>query len=188
MPSIAITPGNQYMYVALEDVATTNQVIVRALLTDLATWTEIFNIAGTAINVKADTVDSDVMYFYGSFGVRRHSVASDSEVDISPAVGLFNTLVVQGDDIYTILDVGQDLYKSGDQGATWNIVNSATQIDGRGMFGLFSGQYELDRLFWGGTDTVNAKLFYTPNEGATLTDVTGGLTGATSVVDVDCVA
>lgn len=200
MPAIATTADGAYIYAALEDSATGNQIIARAARGNLSTWTSVYDPGGgSAGNVAPAPSDSDVMYFYGNFGtdktVIKHSVSAVTNSDISPAslgAKVVNTLSVDPSDADRIvISVGtdQDLLYTEDGGANWTLWEAALGFDATAKYVIWGGLWYPARLFVAGHDGLNAVLLYSPNEMASEQDeASAALQAASNIVAVEVAA
>jgi hypothetical protein len=197
MASLATTSDGAYIYVALEDAAGL-PVILRAARADLATWEIAYAPgAGSAANVAAVPSSADQMLFFGNFGtdvtVVSHVVSTAAETDISPAslgAKVVNTLQVDPSEALTIqvtVSTDQDFLATYDGGDNWTSLNAALGFDATAQLAFWAGDYDYDRSFLGGAISALSELRYTPNEGASLSDITGAGLGAagTGVVGLE---
>lgn len=194
MSAIATSFDGNFVFLALEN-GSGHQVVVKASRADLATWSAAYSPgAGTAANVAA--AGEDKMLFYGNFGsgsqVVEHIVSTAANTNISPAgltTKVANTLEVNPsdpDNFQITVDTDQDLLVTADAGATWDTLNSALGFNATAQKVFWAGDYDEDRAFLAGQVTGAAMLKYTPNEGATLSDITGaGLGAAADIVGLD---
>ncbi len=158
----------------------TNTTFPLGVLLKDGAFSTVFNPgAGTAINVFATPGN---FIFYGAFGVNynvvRYVRSTDTITDISiPGIGnnAVNALIRNNTDggLYAIVDTSQALYHFAS--GVWSIVNATLGIDGTDILGSFA---EVDKLYLAGKGAVNGELLFSPDEGVTIQDVTGGITGA----------
>jgi hypothetical protein len=187
-----------FVFVALEDDATGNQLIfkiTRPTSTTPTTVTAYEPGGGTAGNV-APTGDPDRMVFHGNFGtdvgVIDHAIAAGTNTDISPtSIGaeLIQPLRVDPNDIQHMVAINrndQDALETEDTGANWTAINAALGVAVDAMDLLFFGAYFPFGGFIGGNDGVDENLSYTPNEFNNLRDdASAALKAVGSIVSVD---
>lgn len=198
MSILETSQDGAFVFVALEDNATGNQIIfkiVRPTSTTPTTTMAYQPKSGTAGNV-ARTGDPDRMVWHGNFGtdvgVIDHAIAAGTNTDISPtSIGaeLIQPLRVDKDDIQHIVAVNrndQDMLDTEDGGTTWNTKNSALGQSPDAMGILFLGQYFPWGGFVGGNDGVDESLDYSANEfNSFREDTSAGLQGVGSIVGIE---
>lgn len=196
MSGICTTSDGNTIFMALED-GTGLPIIVKVSRSNLGTFTAAYNPgAGTASNVKAAPGDPDRVFFYGLFGsgvqVIEHAVAAASNTNISPTgltTKIVNTLEIdpsETDRIIVTVDTDQDLLLTEDGGTTWDTLNAALGFNATALKVFWSGDYDYSRLVVAGQVTGAASLKYSPNEGASLSDITGAnLVAAADVVGLE---
>jgi hypothetical protein len=188
MAAIATNADGNTLFLALED-GSGNPVIVSAARSDLTTWTAVYEPgAGSAANLVAVPSDADAMLFYGNFGtdvtVIKHTISTGTNTDISPSsLGAkeVNTLAVNpsnADEIVIGIDTDQDLEYTDDGGTTWTEWDNALGGDATALWVLWSGAYFPHRYFVGLDNATTLDILYSPNEGASDTDVSGATVGA----------
>jgi hypothetical protein len=191
MPALAVSADGENIFVALEDEAGL-PVILTAARSDLATWTAAYEPgAGTSANVASVPSDVDMMLFYGNFGsgiqVVAYVISTDTPTNISPTgltTKIVNTLQVDPSDpniIQITVNTDQDFLATYDGGTVWVDLNTAVGFDVTAQLALWAGSYDYDRSFLGGAVAGVAALRYSPNEGASLSDVTGAALAGASV-------
>ncbi len=187
-----------FVFVALEDDATGNQLIfkvTRPTSTTPTTVTAYEPGGGSAGNV-APTGDPDRMVFHGNFGtdvgVADHAIAAATNTDISPtSIGaeLIQPLKVDLSDIQHIVAINrndQDALETEDTGANWAVLNAALGVTVDAMGLVFLGAYFPFGGFIGGNDGVDENLSYSPNEFSSLRDdASAALKAVGSIVSVD---
>jgi hypothetical protein len=188
MASIAATADGAYVYMALEN-DSAQPVIVRAARPDNAgdvmTFEEAYApAAGTAGNVCQVPGNPDLMLFYGNFGsgvqVVLHTVSTGAEANISPAgltTKVVNAAAVDPNDsdhIIICVNTDQDLLETRDAGTAWTTLNSALGFDTTALAVFWQTFPEYDIIYAVGQVTAAALLKYSPNSGASLSDITGG--------------
>lgn len=196
MAAIAVSADGLNIFLGLED-GSGFPVIAKAVRSDLATFSAAYSPgAGSAANVAAAAGEPDVMYFYGNFGtdvtVIKHTISGPTNDDISPAslgAKVVNTLEVDPSDANRLIitvDTDQDLLETEDAGSNWVALNETLGLDATALKVFWSGDYDYHRLWLGGQVTGAAAARYSPNEGTTLSDVTGaGLGVALNVAGID---
>jgi len=177
MPALKTNSDGTSIFVALED-SSGNQLIAKALRSDLSTWTEAYALnAGSASNVESDSSDINSMFFYGNFNtdltVLKFDISAGTVADISPAslgAKIVNTLSVNpgnGQEISLTVDTDEDLKNTVDGGSNYTDYDATLGFDATAIWMLWSGQYFDHRYFIGGEVGVgNLDLLYSPNAGA----------------------
>lgn len=189
MPALATNADGNYIFMAVEDESTGNQLIVKAARADLSTWSVAYEPgAGSASNVAAVPGNPDLMLFYGNFDtdvtVILYTISTDTATDISPAslgAAAVNTLAVNpsnSDEIIITVNTSEDLLYTSDGGDNWATWNAALGFDATALWVLWSGQYEPYRIFTAGDDGATLNLLYSPNEGISFDDKAGATLGA----------
>lgn len=187
-----------FVFVALEDDATGNQLIFKITRPTSTTPTTVKAYepgAGSAGNV-APTGDPDRMTFHGNFGtdigVVDHAIAAATNTDISPtSIGaeLIQPLEVDTSDVSHIVAINrndQDALETEDTGANWAVLNAALGVTVDAMDLVFLGAYFPFGGFIGGNDGVDENLSYSPNEFSGLRDdASAALKAVGSIVSVD---
>jgi hypothetical protein len=198
MSILEASQDGAFVFVALEDDATGNQLIfkiTRPTSTTPTTVTAYEPAGGSAGNV-APTGDPDRMVFHGNFGtdigVIDHAIAAGTNTDISPtSIGaeLIQPLKVDKDDIQHIIAINrndQDALETEDTGANWSTLNAALGQDVDAMDLAFFGQYFPFGGFFGGNDGTDENLQYTPNEfNNSREDTSVALKAVGSIVSID---
>lgn len=197
MSILETSQDGAFVFVALEDDATGNQIIfkiTRPTSTTPTTVTAYEPGGGSAGNV-APTGDPDRMIFHGNFGtdvgVVDHAIVAATNTDISPtSIGaeLIQPLKVDPNDIEHIVAINrndQDALETED-GANWAVLNAALGVTVDAMGLIFLGAYFPFGGFIGGNDGVDENLSYTPNEFNNLRDdASAALKAVGSIVSVD---
>jgi len=187
-----------FIYVALEDDATGNQLIfkiIRPTSTTPTTVTAYDPGDGSAGNV-ASTGDPNRMIFHGNFGtdigVVDHVIVAGTNTDISPtSIGaeLIQPLEVDPSDVSHIVAINrndQDALETEDGGANWVTLNAALGVTVDAMGLVFLGAYFPFGGFIGGNDGVDENLSYSPNEFSSLRDdASAALKAVSGIVSVD---
>jgi len=187
-----------FVFVALEDDATGNQLIFkidRPTSTTPTTVTAYEPADGSAGNV-APTGDPNRMIFHGNFGtdvgVVDHAIVAGTNTDISPtSIGaeLIQPLEVDPSDIQHIVAINrndQDALETEDTGANWATLNAALGVTVDAMGLVFLGAYFPFGGFIGGNDGVDENLSYSPNEFSSLRDdASAALKAVGGIVSVD---
>lgn len=198
MSILETSQDGAFVFVALEDDATGNQIIfkiTRPTSTTPTTVTAYEPGGGSAGNV-APTGDPDRMIFHGNFGtdvgVVDHAIVAATNTDISPtSIGaeLIQPLKVDPNDIEHIVAINrndQDALETEDGGANWAVLNAALGVTVDAMGLIFLGAYFPFGGFIGGNDGVDENLSYTPNEFNNLRDdASAALKAVGSIVSVD---
>ena len=198
MSILETSPDGAFVFVALEDDATGNQIIFKITRPTSTTPTTVVAYEpgdGTAGNV-APTGDPDRMIFHGNFGtdvgVVDHAIVAGTNTDISPAsIGaeLIQPLKVDPNDIEHIVAINrndQDALETDDGGANWATLNAALGVAVDAMGLVFLGAYFPFGGFIGGNDGVDENLSYTPNEFNNLRDdASAALKAVGGIVSVD---
>lgn len=199
MAALAPTADGDYIFLALENTSA-QPVIVKATRPDDAgdspTFTEAYApAAGTAGNVCQAPGNADLMLFYGNFGtdvtVILHTVSTVTNTDISPAslgAKVVNAAAVDpSDSDHIIICVGtdQDLLETRDAGDTWDTLNATLGFDATALAVHWQSFPEYDIIYAVGQVTGAAQLTYSPNSGASLSDITGGGMSAANVASLE---
>lgn len=184
MSILETSQDGAFVFVALEDDATGNQLIfkiTRPTSTTPTTVTAYEPGAGSAGNV-AQTGDPDRMIFHGNFntdiGVVDHAITAATNTDITmPTIGaeLIQPLEVDKDDIQHIVAINrndQDAFETEDTGSNWTAINATLGQSVDAMDLVFFGNYFPFGGFFGGNDGVDENLEYTPNEFVSLREDT----------------
>jgi len=185
MSAIAISSDGAVVFLALQNVATGDQIIAKASRGDLSAWSAAYSPGdGTSANVVMVPHDIDKMLFYGNFGtnvvVLSHTISTVANADISPvslAAKVVNTIQSNPGDaneIVATVDTDQDMLRTGDLGATaWDVWEAALSFDATALWLLWSGLFYPHRFFAAGYDGANNDLLYSPNEGSSNSDFAG---------------
>lgn len=192
MAAICTTSDGAYIFLALEDSGTGNQVITKVARTDLSSWTAAYEPGGgSAANVAASG-NPDRVYFYGNFGsgiqVVKHTVSTGANANVSPTgltTKVVNCLAVNpsdADELIITVNTDQDVMHSTDAGANWETWDATLAFDATALFALWSGAYELHRYFVAGDVAGTIQLKYSPNEGSSDADQAGAALGAVANV------
>lgn len=198
MSKLETSQNGGFVFVALEDDATGNQLIFKITRPTSATPTTVTAYdpgAGSAGNV-APTGDPDRVVFHGNFdtdiGVVDHAIVAGTNTDISPtSIGaeLIQPLEVDPSDIQHIIAINrndQDALETEDTGAAWATLNAALGVDVDAMALIFLGAYFPFGGFIGGNDGVDENLSYSPNEFSGLRDdASAALKAVGDIVSVD---
>lgn len=198
MSILEASQDGAFVFVALEDNATGNQLIfkiTRPTSTTPTTVTAYEPGAGSAGNV-AQIGDPDRMILHGNFGtdvgVVDHAIAAATNTDISPAsIGaeLIQPLEVDPSDIQHMVAINrndQDALETEDTGANWATLNAALGVTVDAMALVFLGAYFPFGGFIGGNDGVDENLSYSPNEFSNLRDdASAALKAVSGIVSVD---
>lgn len=176
MSMLEVSQNGVFVFVALQDDATGNQLvfkITRPTSTTPTTVTAYEPGGGSAGNV-AETGDPDRMILHGNFntdvGVVDHAIAAATNTDITmTTIGaeLIQPLKVDPSDIQHIVAINrndQDAFETEDTGSNWTAINAALGQSVDAMALAFFGQYFPFGGFFGGNDGVDENLQYTPNE------------------------
>jgi hypothetical protein len=176
MSILETSQDGQFVFVALEDDATGNQLIFRINRPTSTTPTTVTAYepgGGSAGNVAA-TGDPDRMIFHGNFGtdvgVVDHAIDAATNTDVSPSsIGsdkIQPSAVDPGDidHIVAINQDDQDALETDDLGDNWSTLNAALGVTVEAMALIFFGMYFPFGGFIGGNDGVDENLTYTPNE------------------------
>lgn len=182
MTILATSQDGAFVFVALQDNATGNQVIFKITRPTSTTPTTVLAYdpaAGSAGNI-APTGDPDRVIFHGNFGtdvgVIDHAIGAATNTDISPtSIGaeLIQPLKVDPSDIRHMVAINrddQDALETEDTGANWATLNAALGVAVDAMGLVFLGAYFPFGGFIGGNDGVDENLSYTPNEFNNLRD------------------
>jgi hypothetical protein len=198
MSILETSQNGAFVFVALEDDATGNQLvfkIARPTSTTPTTVTAYEPGGGSAGNV-APTGDPDRMILHGNFGtdvgVVDHAIAAGTNTDISPtsiAAELIQPLQVDPNDIQHMTAINrndQDALETEDTGANWATLNAVLGVTVDAMGLIFFGAYFPLGGFIGGDDGVDRNLSYTPNEFANLRDdASAALKAVGGIVSID---
>lgn len=198
MSILEVSQNGAFVFIALEDNATGNQLvfkITRPTSTTPTTVTAYEPGGGSAGNV-AQTGDPDRMILHGNFGtdvgVVDHAIAAATNTDISPvSIGaeLIQPLKVDQDNIQLIVAINrndQDVLETDDTGANWSTLNAALGQSVDAMDLIFFGAYFPFGGFFGGNDGVDENLEYTPNEFSNFReDTSAALKAVGSIVSID---
>lgn len=198
MSVLETSQDGAYVFVALEDDATGNQIIFKITRPTSTTPTTVKAYepgGGTAGNV-AQTGDSDRMILHGNFGtdigVIDHVIATGTNTDISPtSIGaeLIQPLQVDPADTDHIIAINrndQDALETTDGGSNWTVLNAGLGVAVDAMDILFFGDYFALGGFFGGNDGVDENLKYTPNAFSALReDTSAALQAVGSITSID---
>lgn len=200
MSILETSQDGAFVFVALEDDATGNQLIfkiTRPTSTTPTTVTAYEPGGGSAGNV-AQTGDPDRMIFHGNFGtdigVIDHAIAAATNTDITPtSIGAdeIMPLAVDPSDLNHMVAINktdQDALETDDLGANWTTLNAALGVDVTAMGIMFFGSMFPFGGFIGGDDGVDENLSYTPNEFSGLRDdASAALKAVSSITGIDLV-
>lgn len=198
MSILEVSQDGAFVFVALQDNATGNQLvfkITRPTSTTPTTVTAYEPGGGSAGNI-AQTGDPDRMIFHGNFntdvGVVDHAIAAETNTDITmPTIGaeLIQPLQVDPSDIQHIVAINrndQDAFETVDTGSNWTAINATLGQSVDAMNLAFFGVYFPFGGFFGGDDGVDQNLEYTPNEFVSLReDTSAALKAVSQIVSVD---
>ena len=198
MSKLEASQNGVFLFLALEDDATGNQLIFkidRPTSSTPNTVTAYEPADGSAGNV-ASTGDPNRMVFHGNFGtdvgVVDHAIVAGTNTDISPtSIGaeLIQPLEVDPSDIQHIVAINrndQDALETEDTGANWATLNAALGVTVDAMALVFLGAYFPFGGFIGGNDGVDENLSYSPNEFSSLRDdASAALKAVGGIVSVD---
>lgn len=182
--------GNQ-LYIGLIDIGTTFPILVAVglPLTVAATGARVFNPgAGDAINVKAIDI-GDNLVVAGNFGNNEQVETSDdgggtwTDIDRDAwGAETAQPLIVAPltiDEVMVALATAQDITETFDAGATaWVVNNAALGFTPSAMAKLVNGNEMIV-----GNDAAN-QIFYSPNRGTTLVDITGAFGGIPCALEI----
>jgi len=193
LSAIAVSADGDNIFLALEN-GSGFPVFVKASRSDLSTWTSVYAPgAGSSANVASVPADADKMLFFGYFGsgaqVISHTVSTGAEVNISPAgltTKIVNALVSNPSDPNEIdITVGtdQDLLTTVNLGTAWSTLYATLGVNATAMAVRWD---DPDRVFVAGYDGADVDLLFSPNEGSTVSDVSGAaLKAALNVTNVE---
>ena len=198
MSKLEASQNGVFLFLALEDNATGNQLIFkidRPTSSTPNTVTAYEPADGSAGNV-ASTGDPNRMVFHGNFGtdvgVVDHAIVAGTNTDISPtSIGaeLIQPLEVDPSDIQHMVAINrndQDALETEDTGANWATLNAALGVTVDAMGLVFLGSYFPFGGFIGGNDGVDENLSYSPNEFSSLRDdASAALKAVGGIVSVD---
>jgi len=198
MTMLTTSQDGVFVFVALQDKATGNQVILKITRPTTTTPTTVAAYepgGGSAGNVAA-TTSPDRMIFHGNFGtdigVIDHAVAAATNTDVSPtSIGaeLIQPLQADPHDINHIVAINrndQDALESTDLGTNWTVINAALGQAVDAMDLLFLGAYFPWGGFIAGDDGVDPNLSYFPAEFANgREDTSSGLKAVAAIVNID---
>lgn len=198
MSLLEASQNGAFLFVALEDDATGNQLvfkITRPTSTTPTTVTAYEPGGGSAGNVSPPG-DPDRMVFHGNFstdvGVVDHAIVAGTNTDISPtSIGaeLIQPLEVDPSDVSHIVAINrndQDALETEDTGANWATLNAALGVTVDALALVFLGAYFPFGGFIGGNDGVDENLSYSPNEFSSLRDdASAALKAVSGIVSVD---
>lgn len=198
MSALETSQDGAFVFVALEDDATGNQIIFKITRPTSTTPTTVaaYEPGGGSAGNVAPTGDPDRMIFHGNFGtdvgVVDHAIEAAINTDISPtSIGaeLIQPLKVDPNDIKHIVAINrndQDALETEDGGANWATLNAALGVTVDAMGLVFLGAYFPFGGFIGGNDGVDENLSYTPNEFNNLRDdASAALKAVGGIVSVD---
>jgi len=198
MSILEVSQDGAFVFVALEDDATGNQLvfkITRPTSTTPTTVTAYEPGGGSAGNI-ASTGDPDRMIFHGNFntdvGVVDHAIAAATNTDITmTTIGaeLIQPLQVDPSSIQHIIAINrndQDAFETDDTGSNWTALNAALGQSVDALDLAFFGAYFPFGGFFGGDDGVDQNLEYTPNEFNNFReDTSAALKAVGSIVSID---
>lgn len=198
MSILETNQNGDFVFVALEDNATGNQIIfkiTRPTSTTPITATAYNPNDGTAGNV-ATSGDPDRMVFHGNFGtdigILDHAILAATNTDITPtSIGakLIMPLIVDESNFAHIIAINQndqDALETADTGTTWDTLNATLGQTVGAMAVMFFGAYFSFGVFIGGDDGVDENLEYSPNAFSGLReDTSAALQAVASIVSID---
>lgn len=197
MAAITTTQDGEYIYLALDDVATGFPVILRCARSSLAVFTSQYAPgAGAAANLTPDLSNPDRVLFYGNFGtnvtVLSHVPSTGAETDISPpglGAQVVNCLAIDPnnpDEIWVTVDTANDLLRTLDGGSNWDTLTNALGFSATAMAINWGSEVEYHIGFVAGDNGADLDLLYTPNEGSEFDDYAGaGLGAQTNICGVE---
>jgi hypothetical protein len=200
MAAISYNASGDYVFIAVEASTGGYQFVIMASAADLTTWTVALapaGVGGSAGNVLAPLAAPGKMLLHGNFdtdaGLYLYDIEADSLTDISPgslSAGEINVLAINpdgtGEAVIGVSGAAQALQYSGDSGATWSDWDAAPGFDATALAVLWSGAGDYHRYLIAGQVSGAVQLLYSPNEGASLLDVTGGLS-VTNICNIEVV-
>lgn len=196
MSGIAVSSDGEYIFLALEEPVSGNQVVVKAARADLSAWFNAYAPAGGSAGNVAATGDPDVIMFFGNFGsgiqVVKHTISTVTNDNISPTgltTKVANCLAVNPsnvDEVAITVDTDQVVKYTPDGGTNWGDWAITLGFDPTALYTLWSGQYEAHRFFVAGNTGAAVELLYSPNEGVTSDDLASvALAAVANVVGIE---
>lgn len=197
MAAIIYSNDGTRIFIAVEDIATGDQVVLRSNVSDFSGWSYAYNPEdGSAVNIKASPSDPDVLFFYGNFGtdvvIIKNTISTQTNTDISPAslgAKIINVLNVNPTALYdgnveivAHVNTDNDVIYSDDSGATWTTWNAASGVTATALEIIWGGSYFPHGYILGGNNTT-AELWLSPNEGGTSLEITDTIS-ATHIVGI----
>lgn len=198
MSIIETSQGGDFLFIALEDADTTDQIIFKITRPTSTTPTTVavYEPGSSNSGNIAKTGNPDKMVFHGDFDstnfVIDHAIAANTNTEIGNS-GDVNILEVDpSDDNHMILydrDQGE-VQETTDNGDNWTVLNGATGPDPLDAMAIaFFGVYFPAGGFIGGNAVgapTNEVLEYTPNNFANLRDdASAALAAVGSIVSID---
>ena len=183
MAALTYTNDGTKIFVAAEDPATGFQVVLSAAVSDLITWTAVYEPgAGDSINLQTTASNPDLLFFYGNFGtdigVVKHAITAGTNTDISPTtigahqIQIFasNPTPLYDGSIELICreEVDHDVVYSDDTGATWTSWDATGAGGGSAMKAIWRGTYYPHAYIIGS----GGSLYLSPNQGVSTLDIT----------------
>ncbi len=185
MAMLRPTNDGSFLFMALEDDATGNQLVFKITRPTSSSPTTVVAYepgAGSAGNV-APSGDSDIVVFHGNFntdvGVVEHTVSTGINVDITPTT--IGAEVIQplqvnptfSGNMLAWNENDDDLLQTEDNGATWDILRSDAGLITtlRGMDILFKGNFQDHNVYFVGDGASGVKVYESLDEGTTITSL-----------------
>ncbi len=194
MSSLSVNATGSYVFVALQEPNTGDQIVLYTPHTDLDGWQSAYRAEGTAANVKIIASNLDAIFMHGNFDtdllIQTYTISTEAIADISPAglgAKVCNALQVNPSGVgeaWATIDTDEDLLRTQDAGATWPALDAALGFDATAISVLWSGGYALDRAFIAGKP-ASVQLQYSPSEGADKADMANaGLAAVANICSV----
>ncbi len=195
MTAMTVSSDGAYIFLALEEAVTGDQIIARCPRGTLTNWEEAYRPeAGSAANVAIIASNSDAVFMHGNFDtnvlILMHTISTETNTDLSPGTlgaKVCNTLEVNPSGVgeaWATINTDQDLIRTQDAGATWPALDAALGFDPTALDVLWSGGYALDRGFIAGKP-ASVELQYTPSEGADKQDqANAGLAAVANICSI----
>ena len=185
MSMLRTSNDGSFVFMALEDVASGNQIIFKITRPTSSTPTTVKAyepLGGSSGNVEP-TGDNDIMVFHGNFGTDvatiRHAITAVTNTDISPpstGAEVIQPAEVNPNYVGNILvwnEDDDDLLQTEDAGVSWDVIRTDAGLVTtlRGMDILFKGNFQDHNIYFVGDGGSGVKVYESLDEGITLTSL-----------------
>jgi len=196
MAAITYNQSGEFIFIASETAAGLQRII--RFKRDKQSGIEAYAPGtGNAANVAA-TIDPDRILFFGDFApgviLIQHSIADGSNTDISVAVvgtKVCNACLpdpATADGAVIAVNTDQDVFYTADAGGTYETWTVTLGFDATALALLWSGDYDLNRVFICGDNLTDLDVLYSPNEMTDTVNLEDATLGAlTNICSIDVV-